>query len=267
MTANSTGKSLSWIVSRSSPNSWRSRTVSSRIVSYQFPLRCTRKSMPYSSSSGRVSPLVGVLQPLKICSNNSRPSLITCVVLDGDLVSLLPPSPCNLTWQLISRNLPLCSGMALTNQPHPRRNACMRQALVTSSRHWATCLRKIVLPFWVHWVVEAPIAPGPSPPRKAGLFGAGPGDAMNLVPPLPYVNISAPRFSDTDIAEAPRNADLARVENDFLAQVRNSRTGLPSVQDKDAREENAPPNVAALDWIVLAILMLMLGLSLNWPRW
>eukprot|EP00439_Symbiodinium_sp_Y106_P026981 s6044_g3.t1 len=112
-----------------------------------------------------------------------------------------------------------------------------------------------------------PIAPGPSPPRKAGLFGAGPGDAMNLVPPLPYVDISAPRFPDTDMAEAPGNADLARVENDLLAQKRSSRAVLPSVQDKAAWEENAPLNVAALDGMVLANLMLMLGLSLNWPRW
>ena len=46
----SMGKSLSLIVITSSPNSWRSRTVSSHIVSCQFPLRCTRKSLLYTSS-------------------------------------------------------------------------------------------------------------------------------------------------------------------------------------------------------------------------
>ena len=88
-----------------------------------------------------------------------------------------------------------------------------------------------------------PVAPGPSPPRKATLFGAGPADAVPPLPPLPYT----PLFPDADMLEAPGNADLARVENDLLALVRSSGSGLPSVRDKAAFDENAPLNVAAFE--------------------
>ena len=92
-----------------------------------------------------------------------------------------------------------------------------------------------------------PVAAGPSPPRKAALFGAGPADAVPPLPPLPYVDVTTPLFPDADMLEAPGNADLARVENDLLALVRSSGSSLPSVRDKAAFDENAPLNVAAFD--------------------
>ena len=44
------------------------------------------------------------------------------------------------------------------------------------------------------------------------------------------------------MVEAPANADLAGVENDVLALVRSSSSGLPSIRDKAAFDEIAPLN-------------------------
>ncbi|CAE7253549.1 unnamed protein product [Symbiodinium natans] len=95
------------------------------------------------------------------------------------------------------------------------------------------------------------VPPGPSPPRKAAVFGGGAMEARPHVPPLPTVDVSTPLFPDADMeADAPANADLARVENELLALVRSSSSGLPSVRDKAAFDESAPLNVAALDGMI-----------------
>ena len=113
-----------------------------------------------------------------------------------------------------------------------------------------------------------PIAPGPSPPRKAGLFGAGAVDAMNPVPPLPYVDISAPLFPDADMAEAPGNLTLPGWKTIFwhwcgVLELACHQSGIRLPGRRMLRSTW----LLLTGWWVLANSMLMLSLSLNWPRW